>query len=65
MFFVGSKAFNSYKQLLKRNSAKEKSLLSQSPSFLFVHSFTLPLPSHLTFLFPSSRASFHYYLPLV
>lgn len=40
-------------------SKKELSNLAMSFSFFFSHSFSLPLPSHLSFLFPSARTSFH------
>jgi len=33
-----------------------------SLSLFFFHLFTLPLPTHLTFLFPSSGTSFHPYI---
>ena len=36
-----------------------RELLFSSLSLLFLHSFTLPFPAHLTFLFPTSWASFH------
>ena len=57
--FLKIRIYKSFAKFLEKFQ-RTKLFLHLSSSLLFlIHSFSLPLPSHLPFFFPSTRRSFH------
>jgi hypothetical protein len=63
--FIGEFCFYSFRlteEKFTKIFQKENLLISLTPSLLFLHSLTLPLPAHLSLLFPTSTATLHVFI---